>query len=152
MNNQCDTSKYVNCPRCNSHVYEKNLNRHMGSMRCKRACQALNNSDSDIHSFKGTCLSTTTSIKDNGQITQTIIEPPPVNNKSLLNKLLEDQKKTKKENEMLIHELQCLEKMYLKLICAIENQTYKQHAPLLNSLKKDQTTQTSTTYHQIYFN
>ena len=154
MNIQCDTNKYVNCPRCLAYIYEKNLNRHMQSQKCQRGWQARNIStqQTEHQESKSICLPTTTYINSHGFVRQKPIEQPPSNNKSLLNQLLEDQKNIKKQNEMLNHELHCLEKMYMKLICAIENNSYKDNTATLNIVKRDQSTQTANTYHQIHFN
>lgn len=154
MNTQCDTDKYVNCPRCLAYIYEKNLNRHMQCQKCKRGWQArkISTPQNQHPEFNDICLPTTTFINSLTPILHNTIEQPPSNNKSLLNQLLEDQKKIKKHNEMLNHELHCLEKMYLKLICAIDNNSYKDNTITLNILKRDQNTQTANTYHQIHFN
>tara|TARA_B100001287_G_scaffold276791_1_gene289500 strand:+ start:44 stop:553 length:510 start_codon:yes stop_codon:yes gene_type:complete len=168
MNNKCETeqnrSKYVHCPHCSAYIYEKNLNRHMNSKRCKRTSEAkvvTSATDTFLESslpprVEAFAATYTNSRQQPNQISNfKVTDTPRENtnsNKSLLSKILEEQTNTKMENESLKHQIMCLETMYLKIIAAIESQSYKDSSfNTLKTLKRDVGTQTVQTFYNLTF-
>lgn len=119
MNDVTDKDcNYINCPKCNARIFEKNLCRHMNSNRCKK-------NSNQFSSVQET-------------------------NRSMLNKLVVENKQLKDAVELSKHENECAEKLFLRLMGSLKNDKLKQEIDGLN-FKHDQCTQTDEHVHHIDF-
>lgn len=127
---KCDGSvnegSYINCPNCDALIFEKNLCRHMSSNRCKQ------NSNKSGES-------------------STSSQPLHETNRSMLHKLVDENKHLKEEVEKRKHENYCAEKLFLKLMESLqEGKPIEEIEDELN-FKHDQCTQTDEHVHHIDF-
>lgn len=110
---------YINCPNCDARIFEKNLCRHMSSNRCKHNFLHKSSKNKEAGSSKSV----------------------PETNKSMLYRLVDENKNLKTSLEKSKHENFCAEQLFMKLM----NNVHENHEL---TFKHDQSTQTDDlTYH-----